>query len=66
VALILHRAASSNSGPLFFTFPTAFDTGRLASTSSFAGFISAAAASGSPFNHRSLFGSMLQAFFGRR
>ena len=30
---------TNNSGPLFFTFPTAFDTGRLTSTSSFAGFI---------------------------
>jgi hypothetical protein len=33
---------------LFFTFPTAFDTGRLTRASSFAGFISDAAASGSP------------------
>jgi hypothetical protein len=31
---------SSNSGPLFFTFPTAFYTGRLTSASSFTGFIS--------------------------
>ena len=33
-------ALSSNSGPLFLTLPTAFETGRLTSTSSFAGFIS--------------------------
>lgn len=30
-------------GPIFFTLPTAFDTDRLTNTSSFAGFISAAA-----------------------
>ena len=44
---------ASSSGPLFFTLPTAFETGRLTNTSSFAGFISADAASGSPFIHRS-------------
>lgn len=40
-------ATPSSSGPLFFTLPTALFTGRLTSTSSFAGFIRAAAASGS-------------------
>lgn len=40
------QGASSNSGALFFTFPTAFDTGQLVNASSFAGFICAAASSG--------------------
>jgi hypothetical protein len=46
-------AASNRSGVLFFTLPTDLLTGRLTSASSFAGFISAAAASGSAFSHRS-------------
>ena len=37
---------ASSSDPLFFTLPTAVNTGRLTNASSFAGFISAAAASG--------------------
>jgi hypothetical protein len=29
MVLVIHGAASSSSGPLFLTFPTAFDTGLL-------------------------------------
>jgi hypothetical protein len=52
MGLPLGRYASS-SGPLFFTLPTALFTVRSVSASSFAGFINDAAASGSPFIHRS-------------
>lgn len=50
---LIHRAASSRSAVLLLAFATAFNTGRLTSTSSFAGFISVAASPGSPCSQAS-------------